>query len=125
MKKIFISCAAVIALGLASSAWAETVSPKGEKLNLRKGPTTSAAKLGAPLTHSDSLEVLEKHPTKTWTKVKTSDGRIGWVSSNLIQMSKATQKVEEDEATEGDEAMESDYSDDSNDTEEVDTESDE
>jgi len=53
-------------------------------LNVRKGPSTSNAKVGS-LKRGQTVDVLQK--SGTWTKIKTSNGLVGWVSNKHITTS--------------------------------------
>ncbi|GAA3650300.1 C40 family peptidase [Asaccharospora irregularis] len=50
-------------------------------LNIRKGPSTSYSKVGS-LSNGQVVDILEK--SGSWSKIKTSNGLIGWVSSTYL-----------------------------------------
>jgi cell wall-associated NlpC family hydrolase len=50
-------------------------------LNVRTGPSTSYSKVGS-LSNGQIVDILEK--SGTWSKIKTSGGLIGWVSSEYL-----------------------------------------
>ncbi|HBF34579.1 TPA: hypothetical protein DDW35_08440 [Candidatus Sumerlaeota bacterium] len=59
-----------------------TVSVTAETGNLRATASTEARKIKT-LSEGDSLEILEEGAG--WTKVKTSDGKEGWVINKIIE----------------------------------------
>jgi cell wall-associated NlpC family hydrolase len=54
---------------------------KASSLNIRKGSSTSYSKIGS-LSNGQVVDILEK--SGTWSKVKTSNGLIGWVASAYL-----------------------------------------
>jgi len=54
---------------------------KASSLNIRKGASTSYSKIGS-LSNGQVVDILEK--SGTWSKVKTSNGLIGWVASTYL-----------------------------------------
>jgi cell wall-associated NlpC family hydrolase len=56
-------------------------------LNIRKGPSASNAKVGS-LSKGQVVDVLQK--SGTWSKIKTSSGVIGWVSSSYLTSTTST-----------------------------------
>lgn len=54
---------------------------KATSLNIRKGPSTSYNKIGL-LSNGQVVDILEKNGT--WSKVKKSNGLVGWVASTYL-----------------------------------------
>jgi uncharacterized protein YgiM (DUF1202 family) len=82
---VLVSTFLVVALGsgLASSAAANTGWVKGEiRLNLRSGAGTQFKIIGGVAT-GDELEVLASR--ESWTRVKTADGKTGWIPAGYVQ----------------------------------------
>ena len=72
-------------------------SVKAETVNLRAGPGTTAAKL-AGLKQSEPLTVLGQTGNCAWLKVKTADGKEGWVArvsggADLVTLNKACEAL--------------------------------
>lgn len=56
-----------------------------ETLNLRGGPGTLYARIGA-LRKRDPLDVIARNQEGDWLSVTTPEGKKGWVAANLVQL---------------------------------------
>jgi uncharacterized protein YgiM (DUF1202 family) len=72
----------------AKAASDDTAFVSVSKLNLRKGPGLTYEVMQL-LDRGDELTVLEVSSDKSWSKVETSDGKIGWVYNLYLQAGNA------------------------------------
>lgn len=75
---------AFVPLTKAKAASDDTAYVAVTKLNLRKGPGLSYEVIQV-LDRGDELAVLELNSDRLWSRVETSDGKVGWVYSLYIQ----------------------------------------
>ena len=85
-----------ISKGKSNTTATQTSSGKAKvtasSLNIRKGPSTSNAKVGSA-SKGQIVNILGK--SGTWTKIKTSSGVTGWVSSSYLTSNTSTTSTTE------------------------------
>ena len=96
MATIGISVMSIAVIASNASA-SEVVVVSAESLNMRSEPESDAYKVGR-LLKGDKVTVIEK--TEFWVKVKTDDGKTGWISSDYVKTSETEEIVEEEESNE-------------------------
>ena len=96
MATIGISVMSIAVIASNASA-SEVVVVSAESLNMRSEPESDAYKVGR-LLKGDKVTVIEK--TEFWVKVKTDDGKTGWISSDYVETSETEEIVEEEESNE-------------------------
>ena len=96
MATIGISVMSIAVITSNASA-SEVVVVSAESLNMRSEPESDADKVGK-LLKGDKVTVIEK--TEFWVKVKTDDGKTGWISSDYVETSETEEIVEEEESNE-------------------------
>ena len=75
----------VVLLGTLCAAVAAQTAVVERKTNLRKDPSATQTPL-ATLLPEDKLTVLSSSGSPTYLKVKTEDGKVGWVFKNFVEV---------------------------------------
>ena len=83
MATIGISAMSIAVMASNANA-SEVMFVSAETLNMRSEPNSDSDKVGN-LLKGDKVTIIEK--TEYWSKVKTDDGKTGWISSDYLESS--------------------------------------
>src|ERR1035438_7475867 len=75
----------VVLLGTLCAAVAAQTAVVERKTNLRKDPSASQTPI-LTLLPEDKLTVLDSSGSPTYLKVKTEDGKVGWVLKSFVEV---------------------------------------
>jgi dipeptidyl aminopeptidase/acylaminoacyl peptidase len=87
-RTVAVLLALFVMLAFASPVWADApqATPTVAALNVRQGPGTNYQIISA-LRTGDSVSVTGRDAARGWYQVTLSDGRTGWISAALVQVS--------------------------------------
>ena len=84
MRRFAVAAAmavALIAIVIPEAVWAEAAWVRGAPLNLRRGAGTEFKIVGT-VPPGDRIDILTRGDG--WTRVKTEDGRTGWIAAGYL-----------------------------------------